>query len=619
MEESGSAPWPTARRQAWEIYLLLILCVIAVHVAVTAALFPGVLNGDQIDPDGYARLLRVSRLWETRRWFDDLLPSMNAPFGLTFHWTRPLDLILLAGTLPLTPFLGFQKALQVTGALVSPLLHIGTLLAAVWAMAPVLPVRHRPLVILALLAQPILVSYGLAGRADHHMLLFLSYVLALGCFLRSVSSPLEPRWAFSCGLLAGFGLWVSVESLLPTATLLASFGLLWTLGFPETAGKGFRFSLGVLVIVVVGLFLEHSPGALLTVEYDRVSIPHVVAAGLGAVAWGLLTLIPEAGENGGSRLKRGAQVFLVGVVGLGLAWSLFPGLLANPLSAGDPAFWATFGRQFAEIQPLWPQDPTGVGPMILLLGSAMLAIPFAIWVVSIQPDSTLRASWLPVAVGLLTFVPLALAQLRFAQWAGLFLGLALAGLISSVNPWLEARGEGIGGRLALLFTDGLILTGFMLLGLGLTALWGGGPSQQRPNAAEHCSTKELSRVLDANERRGEHLILLVNPNDGAELAYRTSHRVVGAPYHRDADGNMDTYEILTSVDDAISYRLLRERSVDLILLCPGRDRDFFGAQGQAEGSLLSRLLGGKGPEWLQPVDWRGLQPTGFEAFRVGTG
>ena len=42
-------------------------------------------------------------LAQTGNWYDGSLPRSNWPYGEALHWTRPLDVVLLAGTFLLVP------------------------------------------------------------------------------------------------------------------------------------------------------------------------------------------------------------------------------------------------------------------------------------------------------------------------------------------------------------------------------------------------------------------------------------------------------------------------------------------------------------------------------------
>lgn len=80
--------------------VLVLASVAALHVVlVPSGLVPAFETGsvNLFDPDSCTRLLRVAQLHATGRWYDPTLAAINAPFGLELHWTRPLDVLLLAG------------------------------------------------------------------------------------------------------------------------------------------------------------------------------------------------------------------------------------------------------------------------------------------------------------------------------------------------------------------------------------------------------------------------------------------------------------------------------------------------------------------------------------------
>jgi hypothetical protein len=75
------------------------------------------------------RLVRVEALWQDGNWYDTVSRRSNTPYGERLHWTRPLDALLIAGAAPLVPIVGQRQALYWWGVVISPLLHILTLLA----------------------------------------------------------------------------------------------------------------------------------------------------------------------------------------------------------------------------------------------------------------------------------------------------------------------------------------------------------------------------------------------------------------------------------------------------------------------------------------------------------
>ncbi|MCS6854928.1 MAG: hypothetical protein NZ523_09285, partial [Elioraea sp.] len=53
-------------------------------------------TGRMTDTDSWTRLIRVLALREGGRWFDEIIPHLNAPDGLSIHWPRLFDLAILA-------------------------------------------------------------------------------------------------------------------------------------------------------------------------------------------------------------------------------------------------------------------------------------------------------------------------------------------------------------------------------------------------------------------------------------------------------------------------------------------------------------------------------------------
>ena len=85
--------------------------------------------GDLGDSDCYMHLIRASDLYETGRWYDPVIERSNAPYGNRLHWTRPFDLLLLAGAVPGSLLTSFSSSLFWWGVVISPVILIALLLA----------------------------------------------------------------------------------------------------------------------------------------------------------------------------------------------------------------------------------------------------------------------------------------------------------------------------------------------------------------------------------------------------------------------------------------------------------------------------------------------------------
>ena len=226
---AGERGW----RQAGPYLLIFGLCL-AVQAALAALKVPQVFDGELLGTDGYMRLVRVAGLHETGAWYDVTVARSNAPDGEVLHWTRPLDILLLAGAWVLTPVTGFRDALFFAGAVVSPLLWAFTGAAFVWAGEPFFGRSGRYLAMVAFLVQPAIMDYSLAGRADHHMLLLLIFVVSFGLTARMLLTPFHAGLALAAGAVVGLGLWVSFEFLLALLAAFAAMTLAWSMDSSDT-------------------------------------------------------------------------------------------------------------------------------------------------------------------------------------------------------------------------------------------------------------------------------------------------------------------------------------------------------------------------------------------------
>ena len=85
---------PTGRTQRAADIIVITLAAAALHgmLAWQSDLVGG---GNLRDTDAYMRLIRVQELWQTGNWYQTVTSSLGAPDGLSLHWTRPLDILIL--------------------------------------------------------------------------------------------------------------------------------------------------------------------------------------------------------------------------------------------------------------------------------------------------------------------------------------------------------------------------------------------------------------------------------------------------------------------------------------------------------------------------------------------
>ena len=345
-------------------YLLIFGLCLAVQAALAALKVPQVFDGELLGTDAYMRLVRVAGLHETGAWYDIAVARSNAPHGEVLHWTRPLDILLLAGAWVLTPVVGFRDALFFAGAVVSPLLWVFTGAAFVWAGEPFFGRSGRYLAMVAFLVQPAVMDYSLAGRADHHMLLLLFFVVSFGLTARMLLTPFHAGLALAAGAVAGLGLWVSIEFLLALLAAFAAMTLAWLLHGADGALKNRGFAIGLAVTVGLALLAERPLAAILTEEHDRLSIVHVTITLLALLFWSTARLL----EGGGERPRGIPGRLVIAVIGAatagGLLYLLFPKFFAGPMVDVDPRIFPIWFDKVAETQSLLPTDARNAGLLL---------------------------------------------------------------------------------------------------------------------------------------------------------------------------------------------------------------------------------------------------------------
>jgi hypothetical protein len=600
-------------RGAWQEalpYLLALGLGLLVNAMVVVSGETAVFDGQLYGTDGYMRLVRVTELYETGAWFDGIIERSNAPYGTAMHWTRPMDLLLLAGGWVLSPWLGFENGLFWWAAVLSPLLQLAMVLTLVWTAAPLLDRWHRCLLVLAIFVQAPLISTGLLGRADHHMLISLAFVLSIGLTLRLVMRPFDARLAWAAGAALGFALWLSMEALLLLAASLAALTATWLWRAGDRARKSLWHALGLSAMVAFAIAVERPPAQYLAEEYDRISIVHLAVALLALAFWAGVRALERRGLEAKGGPRR-AVVATLGAVAAGvLLYLVYPKFFGGPEVDVDPRLDPIFFDLVNELKPLWPSDARSLGRLLTFLGPALVCVPFLAVLLLRERNPANRDGWLFLAVCTAIFLPLAMVMLRFAPFTEVLLAVVLAELLGRLLA-LSERVTVAPARIVLRTSLMLgLLTGFIALGALLS-----GPTKESTVRAR-CLLENAYALLGQPQGFGDRpRIVLAHFNHGPELLYRTPHSVVASPYHRNVAGLLDSDRIFGARDDATSRRLIDQRGVELVLFCP--DGPALAQAAAKEGStFVGRLSEGQVPAWLRSVQVPAELAGAFRLYEV---
>lgn len=562
---------------------IVVYVVLAIFVTFAFVLRTGLLDlGSRslIDTDGYMRHLRIDDLRHTWNWYDIVVDRSNYPFGEVQHWTRLLDIYVLALSFLLAPFLG-ANSLYWASVINAPLLLIGVGLATYWAYGSKLSGGTRRLLLPLTLAFPLVVGYGAAGRVDHHAALLLMFVLAIGSIIRTLGTP-SWRSPTTLAMSLVLGIWLSTEYLVPLG--LVALTLAAASFFP---GRGHLVSIAARVFLLTSLglwvvvLIERGSGWRV-VEYDRVSAVHPLLA----LAIAAIFLI-----YGFVRLDNWVvNAIRLGAIGFGVAvpFSIgFPGLIGGPFVAVDSVVKEIWLYRVNELKPIW--DGRSWDAILLVIGPVIVGIIAGTWQIIRSP----RRPWVVVTTAwLVLYGVLAAAQVRWALFAHL---LSLPLILGAIRGWYHRFD---GRRLTVIlrpFVIVLLIFGMSLIGRGLA------PGGEQQSVAVRCELRDVMPALTDLP----HTTVLAEQDVGPEILYRTNHRVIATPYHRNEEGILYPRFVMSlpSSSTATLRRMLAERDVGLILVCPGR-LDIMQPE-DPSGTFYEALVNGSAPAFVRPLELPG--------------
>ncbi|MBN9590440.1 MAG: hypothetical protein BGN85_03355 [Alphaproteobacteria bacterium 64-11] len=519
-----------------------------------AALLLGQGDG-LLDTDSAMRLVEVRDLLNGQSWFDLTQRRMNVPDGLTMHWSRLVDaplalLVRLTGSesfaLAAWPLLLFTGLLFVTARLALALAPGRESRAAMAAS-----------VLLLLLCAPLFGIFA-PGIIDHHGLeLLLTATALLGLAER------RPRVAATAVALA---LGVALESL-PYAVVAVMLAALWLRNAPGLAFDfGVWLALAALAIFFAVVGLGGAPVC------DAYSSIHAVLLTLGGAGLSVLARLPQRRQR------------LAGLVplaaGLGAAVLLVnPACLGGPYAGMDPRLGPIFLARINEARPIWQFARMAPSEAIAGYGYGL----FALLMTLRAPPSRARTMVLVFALAALA---VATAQVRAVPFVIVF---ALPGLAAALAHLAYGR------RLLLAVAVlGCSAASFTLAG---AALEGHQHLQRRADAfrrQQGCAGAAAIALLQ-HQRFGRVAAFV---DQGPAILARTRDGVLAGPYHRDAEGILDTYALFAGPDPR---RVVARRGIDYVMTCSAApDWEFYRAGGMS-GGLVAELARGRMPSWLEPL------------------
>jgi hypothetical protein len=578
---------PPAVARPWSLGRTLFvaaLAVAAMQALLLATSNKGVLQGILFDPDCYMHLQRALQLMLHGGWRQPLDMRINAPFGFAIHWTHLFDGLLVAGAWPLRLLgLSAHDALYLWGSAISPLLLLPGLAALAWGSRPRLPGPAFICLTGLLFTQPLLFGAFLAGRPDHHSLIMTLLLAEIGWLYAVLDERAGTRAAILAGICGGVQICTTVEGLVSVLLVCLVLGLAWMV-YDRPVIRRLAMYLGAAAATIAAWLLAEGGVYLRRAAYDRVSIVHALALGLGCLCIAALTRF----EAGSTRRVRVAALAAAGTAAAGLTALVFPDFFLGPWPHLDPQVKA-WHAQINELQPLLPTDGEHAIRFLGQFAAALLSLPLI--VLGLRRGE--KTMLIPVT-GLLLFGGLALAQMR---WSSEVQAVTLVPWTLTVIAIMRSDwGVNVGGQKLPL--GGVALMGALMLQILPALTFPVRPaalSGLNPATARDCNWGGAMPTLAALKPAGG--TILTPLWFGPQILWATDLKVIGAPYEiapalRDSEAAFATSQA--------AHIIAGRRHVDFIMVC-----------GPAPG-FAGELAAGRAPAWLTPQP----APAGFRLYRV---
>jgi len=568
-------------------------------------------TGKLADSDCYARLLRVEQLYNTGKWYDPVDMRSNAPYGQTSHWTRPFDVLLLLGALPLTVAMDFKAALFWWGVVISPVLLLASALALKWATKPILDKRGSFSVAFLFLAQVTLWDCFLPGRPDHHSLLIFLYVISIGLAIRMTTRPLIRANCYITGAISALSMWIVLESLAPVGIILAALGLLWLLEHGDFMEKALHYTLAMTVMMALSLPLERSWHTLGVKEYDRLSIVHFSIFAFITAFCAVIAVLSRRTKIFNRWPTRLASI-LIGTALLALfVFIFFPKFYKGPYADIDPRLADIWLNNVAEMQPLI-SSTSSMTIAVQVIGGVIISIPFVVCMLFRQ-NRELRRGWVYILLGVVVFGAAAIFQyIRWSYYAQATVVIPMTALMVGVLYRRRNRSSGILKALRnilvkLLFTVGLLFAGAAAQVL-ITGEIEAPPKIPMIDLCEYLNEPAASA--------GRKLRILTHIDVGEEILYRTEHEVIGTPVTIRGSGLLDTFDMMGAKTDRQTLQQIRRRQITSIIILLALRESLVYDKSQPTATFSGRLRSGVIPDWLTKIQLPDNIADSFIMFEV---
>jgi len=567
------------------IFILLVMAMVWPQPLMTGAL---------PDTDDYMRMVRVFDILDGNRYPSYEVPRLGVG-GSELGWSRLVDWPLAAVQGTFETFLPRLDAAMMTATLAPALALLAFLAAAFWYARPMLGDKSPLFVIFAVFLLWGLLRQFMPGRVDHHMIQATLGVLAYGALLRIWFAPDRLLYPLIAGAAFATGLAIGAD-IIPWLFCGAVFvGIAW-LVHGESFEKPALFFGAAVFAVTLALHALLQEAGFWTPSCDSLSVVWLSLATALSCFWAIIFILPATFKN--TFRKRILAAAVIAAPMLAALYFSFPSCFSDPHQIENSLvrdIWLAAVMEARSLPSFWAGNS---GIALFLTVPSVLALTGTLWASRIEKEN--RALWLALALILFCGLALTSYQVRTADFALAASVAPLAWLFGAIFARLQSYMNTLTRRQRLAGAGSFFAVSLVFFIFAATD-----EKQSAVKTSYQCSVKEAAAQL--NVLPGP-LTIAAYIDAGSELLFRTGHNVLAAPYHRNEQGIMTAYNILTAPDQAAARTLMTQNGADIIMICndPGNP--------WTKDSLFARaLLAGTVPEWLEQV---GEKTGGYLVFKV---
>lgn len=581
------------------------------------------------DSDPYLYFNRVLRLEDGAGWFDRLDLLANAPQGHEQHWTRPMDLIFWAGGRFFSQWMDFPEALVLWGSMWSPLLLLGLFFLMMWVLKPL--GREVALIASALgVVQVKVLSLFRWGGADHHTLIMILWLLGLGFLIRAARGELENRqFALWMGVCGGLGMWVNLEGMVFVLVYYGAIGVAWLWGDERWARfGGWSGAATSLTLLICGL-VEFGPSFFLVRQVDLIGFPILICFIAATGFWWALWFGRSVYKGRAQEFWRRLGFAALCAVGTAVLIALLgPEALAGPYGEVTELYREARAPFLGHHVP--PVITTTTVDGALRDAVIYFGLPFAAGLILLRGAAAAingrdeRELWLLVSVIFVAFFLLTMYQRRWGAYLDLVAVIPYAffavAMMGRIKEWSK---NGVLG--SFLRPLGVVLLGLWPLCFipAINSIAGIFRGEAAPNLEEwfesggNCDLRPVA-IWVKETLESEPRVTLLPAERGAEWIFRTRTGAIAIGNHRPQSGFGLKHEIFLHEDPAEAYRLMKERGIDLVLVCPLSPREGWLVEAGEPLNYYEALLAGEEvPGVHLAID--GDEAGGWMVYRVDPG